>query len=576
MSRRFLWTIVLLSAFALARPCTAQLNQRVLIVYNPSIPDSVDVANYYASKRGVPPANLCAISPSNSTFIYYTEYVNTVRPAIRNCLDAVNRQNILYIVMAYMTPFAVITDQSGWALDQFVADIWDQYTTQSFNSVPTAVHGYYTNAQNQGNVYKPFVSFATWRTQPRAYLLYSVWRIDGATPALAKGLVDKAMSAESAGGPAGLGCFDLLFGQPVGANRFGDTPDGLQFSADWDLHRAAQFASSAGFSVTEDFNASEFGTPPSGRCDGAALYAGWYSINNYNDAFTWNPGAIGFHLDSASAYNPRTGTNWSANAIMKGITVTSGSVAEPYLAGLARPGGVFRNLLEGANVGDAFLRNTHWLKWMTLFLGDPLYTPFAGGRVPFQSPPPVDSIAFSPTEVVGGFRTATATITLASPAPSGGLTFNLSVSLPSTLTLPPSVTVAGGSTRATFQMMSSVVTSSSMPIVVANAGTTVLVNTLTLIPMLDGVGVTPTTVKGGQGVISGVSLGDRAPLAGITVGLSSSNPAVAPVPASVTVAAGQAGVTFPITTATVGTNTAVTITASYAGATVQATLTVTP
>ena len=40
------------------------------------------------------------------------------------------------------------------------------------------------------------------------------------------------------------------------------------------------------------------------------------------------------------------------------------------------PDGVVRNLLEGANVGDAFLRNTNWVRWMIVNRGDPLYRPF--------------------------------------------------------------------------------------------------------------------------------------------------------------------------------------------------------
>jgi hypothetical protein len=40
--------------------------------------------------------------------------------------------------------------------------------------------------------------------------------------------------------------------------------------------------------------------------------------------------------------------------------------------------------LEGANVGDAFLRNTLWLKWMIINIGDPLYRPFAKQRGPFR------------------------------------------------------------------------------------------------------------------------------------------------------------------------------------------------
>src|SRR6185312_15598839 len=173
-------------------------------------------------------------------------------------------------------------------------------------------------------------------------------------------------------------------------------------AGDWDLHRAADFARKAGFKVLEDANGEEFGTPPAPNCPNAALYAGWYSLNNYNDAFTWNTGAIGIHLDSASAYNPRTGTNWVANAVKRGITVTTGAMAEPMLNGLVHPSGTFRDLFQGANVGDAFLRNTNFLKWVILYIGDPLYRPFPQGLPPFaKSPvkePPKEQPKAEPTE----------------------------------------------------------------------------------------------------------------------------------------------------------------------------------
>lgn len=43
------------------------LNQRVLVVYNTNFADSLTVANYYIAQRGIPAANLCAISPPSST-----------------------------------------------------------------------------------------------------------------------------------------------------------------------------------------------------------------------------------------------------------------------------------------------------------------------------------------------------------------------------------------------------------------------------------------------------------------------------------------------------------------------------
>ena len=78
-------------------------------------------------------------------------------------------------------------------------------------------------------------------------------------------------------------------------------------------------------------------------------------------------------------------------------------------------------------------------------------------------------------------------------------------------------------------------------------------------------GLNPTSVTGGAGSTGTVTLSAAAPTGGAVVTLGSSNAAVAAVPASVTVAAGQTTATFSITTTAVATATPVTITASYSG-----------
>jgi hypothetical protein len=85
--------------------------------------------------------------------------------------------------------------------------------------------------------------------------------------------------------------------------------------------------------------------------------------------------------------------------------------------------------------------------------------------------------------------------------------------------------------------------------------------------------VNPASVSGGSGS-QGAVFFDIAPGAA-TVTLSSSNPAVASVPASVTVRGSTVG-GFPVTTSSVAATTTVTISASFAGVTKTATLTVTP
>jgi hypothetical protein len=120
-------------------------------------------------------------------------------------------------------------------------------------------HPYYANHHAKENVFLSFVSLSDSRAVQDAPMIYSVWRLDGPTPAL---------------------------------------PDQGYRAGDWDLHRAA------GFKVLEDDIPTEFGTPPSVKCPDAALYAGWYKYGHYNEAFTWKDGAIGYHLEAGPCSTP--------------------------------------------------------------------------------------------------------------------------------------------------------------------------------------------------------------------------------------------------------------------------------
>jgi uncharacterized protein (TIGR03790 family) len=371
--------VVVLAASRLVAAPQPPLHERVLVVYNAKAKDSEKVADAYLAARGIPRTNKCALrltwhEPYDGTVaVSVRHWERKVRDPVRKCLEAVGHDRILYIVLTYGTPykFSDIRLKHGISIDQRLADIWEE----AAGDARRAANPYFVHSLSASGQYAPFVPLIDYRSRPGAKTIYSVWRLDAPTPALALGLIQKAVEAEK-NGVSGQACFDRRYG-PIK-----DVKDSRYGAGDWDIYRAAQMVREAGFPVVEDSRDQEFGTPPApARCDNAILYAGWYSLDHYNDAFTWNPGAIGFHLDSASAADPRGGRNWSANAIKKGITVTAGAITEPDLFGLPHPDGVFRNLLEGANVGDAFLRNTLWLRWMILYIGDPLYRPFPGGRL---------------------------------------------------------------------------------------------------------------------------------------------------------------------------------------------------
>jgi uncharacterized protein (TIGR03790 family) len=451
------------------------LNQRVLVVSNAAEGQSVLVARYYMMRRGIPDKQQCRITVSSTETIPKEEFESAVKAPLRKCLEDVGKQKILYIVFSYLTPFAVAFGTRHFALDQLVADIWDEYLTTP-NGGTGKPQPYFGDAESQGNAYIPFQTLAAYRDGPRASNVYSVWRLDGANPNLAQGLVDKAIAAEG-GHLSGAACFDRRYGA---IDAVADVNYG---SGDWDVHQAAEFSRQAGFPVTEDDHDAEFGSPPAPlRCDNAALYAGWYSLNHYNDAFTWVPGAIGIHLDSYSALNPRAGDNWVANALLKGITVTSGAVGEPYLQGLTHPDQLFLYLFQGANVGDAMLRSTRWLKWMIINIGDPLYRPFPQGLAPFNSPGyDQPQLAVVPQVVMGG-TVATVHFHLAIPAPRDGAAVVFKSDHPELIVAPEIISIPEKSDTVNFPIITRAVMSETTVRVTVTAGTVVKSNTIVLFP----------------------------------------------------------------------------------------------
>jgi hypothetical protein len=94
-------------------------------------------------------------------------------------------------------------------------------------------------------------------------------------------------------------------------------------------------------------------------------------------------------------------------------------------------------------------------------------------------------------------------------------------------------------------------------------------------PTLSSLAMSPTSVTGGGTATGTVTLSAPAPGGGTSVNLTSGHTAVS-VPAGVTVPGGQTSITFSASTTSVSTPTAVSITATAAGTSRAATLTVNP
>ena len=196
----------------------------------------------------------------------------------------------------------------------------------------------------------------------------------------------------------------------------------------------------------------------------------------------------------------------------------------------------------------------------------------------------LSSVSLSPATVQGGAASA-ATVTLTAAAPSGGAVVSLSSSNTAVATVAASVTVPAGATSATTSVATSAVSSTTTSVISATRNGVTRSATLTVTApappapaaTLDTVSLSPASVQGGSSSSATVTLTANAPAGGAVVSFSSSNPAVATVPASMTVPEGvnsRVVVNFVSTSPVSATATSV-ISATYNGVTRSATLTVT-
>ena len=188
------------------------------------------------------------------------------------------------------------------------------------------------------------------------------------------------------------------------------------------------------------------------------------------------------------------------------------------------------------------------------------------------------SVAFNPATVPAG-STSQGTVTLTAPAPSGGASVGL-VSDNSFGLVPPTMTVAAGATSGSFTFTAKSGVLSDTPVTVtANLGNSSVQGTVTITPgsavSLASISLNPSTVRAGSNFSGTVTLGAAAPSKGAVVSLSSSNTALATVPASVTVQAGSRSATFSGRTQRSSSTSSVAISGTLGGITKTATLTVT-
>ena len=184
------------------------------------------------------------------------------------------------------------------------------------------------------------------------------------------------------------------------------------------------------------------------------------------------------------------------------------------------------------------------------------------------------AVVVSPTSAQGG-TTVSCYLYLSGPAPAGGQNVTLTSSNPAAASVPAKLTFTAGSLKYTVITVSPTLTTSSVTISMTANGVTKSAVLGVKPAMLQGVILTASSVKGG-GTITGTLILGGLPAAPVPAKLTSSNPAVAAVPASATFATGSKTVNFVISTKAVTVSTSVKITVQVGTATKAFLVMVTP
>jgi len=393
MKRVGVGLVLAILASAGAAPAPAgNAGEQVVVVYNKRVPESKAVAQHYAQRRQVPAAQVFGVDLPNTDDISRAEYRDRLENPLARFLESrklwrfgpvtvpasathpakvsrlVVSSRIRYAVLCYGVPLRIAEDPD-LKEDGAGKGLPDAHRSQAavdseLALLPLVEEKYPLGGPLRNPVYSATNAAAV---DPTNGVLI-VARLDGPSAAIARGLVDKAIEAET-NGLWGRAYFDLR----------NTTVPGLKPGDDW-IRTASEICRRLGFETVLDEKEATF--PAGFPMSHIALYLGWYdeSVSGplAQPTVEFMPGAFAYHLHSFSACSLRvTNRYWVGPLLAKGATITMGCVAEPYL-GFTPDLGMFvsRLFYSGFSFGEAAYVCQRALSWQTTVVGDPLYRPF--------------------------------------------------------------------------------------------------------------------------------------------------------------------------------------------------------
>lgn len=384
------WAVVL--GCILARAVAAESGESVVVLYNSKMPESKALAEYYAEKRAIPALQVIGLPLSSNETISRKDYQETLEQPFLRKLEELklltfhaqkitnsagapgemmvpNESKVRYAALCYGVPLKIEQDNSIHEPERNLPPEARRNEAAVDSELALLPSAYLQPRYINGPLNNPFYAATNVSSFNVRYGVLMVARLDGPTPEIARGLVDKALQAEKEG-LWGRAYFDMR-GITNGEYKVGD-----------DMLRGAELSASRfGFETVVDNREAVF--PPGFPMPQIGIYAGWYELNVAGALaqkdMEFMPGAFAYHLHSFSAQTIRSGSaRWVGPLLSRGAACTMGTTEEPFLHGTPDIA-IFlgRWFFEGASFGEAAYASHRVLSWQTTVVGDPLYRPFA-------------------------------------------------------------------------------------------------------------------------------------------------------------------------------------------------------
>jgi uncharacterized protein (TIGR03790 family) len=373
---------VAFAAFACCHVARAEesLSAATIVVYNSVLPDSVELAKFYAQKRGIAADHLVGLACPVEEEISREQYDSTIANPLRDAFEqhgwwtiraaedksrTVASNSIRFVALIRGIPLKVRAT-SDYAGDVGGAAPISNRNEASVDSELAVLAGF--SKQISGAMQNPYFQSYRAALDPSQLGLMLVCRLDAPTSATVRRMITDAVETEKSG----------LWGRAF-VDAAHKTEGGLAEGERWLTDIAAQLHKAG---IPTAFDEAPTILPAGYPLSDCSLYYGWYAQDISGALgqpdFRFPPGAIAAHIHSFSAATlrePKRG--WVGGLVTAGAAASLGNVYEPYLQ-LTTHLDIFNDrLLHGFTFAESAYMATRVLSWMTVMVGDPLYRPYA-------------------------------------------------------------------------------------------------------------------------------------------------------------------------------------------------------